>query len=140
MRGRFEDPGSQRSIRWEKGKYTVKKLLLPSNSLDAPRSEQYINYVRAQSAAHKYRRTSAAHQAHTYPVKVKSDGTFQIKFLPPGEYMLESEILRSLGPQNTKPKRERLLGQDTRKISIPDGPAELPFNLGTIPVPTIPID
>ena len=70
--------------------------------------------------------------SYIYPLDVAPTGEFRAAFVPPGEYVLEANLVEMLGIERGTIQK-RTLGTHSQRITIPVRNRE--GNLGTITIP-----
>jgi hypothetical protein len=138
--GRFTSNSPKESINWQEGIYALRKANIAKPQDLPPTRRQYVTYFRMQEALHRFNREKerpTQQQAHTYPVDVTPDGQFSITSVPPGDYVLEADILKSVSHSNSRSTQKRPIGQHSVSIAIPSEYRENPINVGKIKVSAI---
>ena len=121
---------------WMEGHYILRKITNGKNPLLLPpRRDQYVTEGRFSRSNNLYRRQFSARSklnSYIYPLDVAPTGEFRAAFVPPGEYVLEANLVEMLGIERGTIQK-RTLGTHSQRITIPVRNRE--GNLGTITIP-----
>ncbi len=139
--GRLARDSGTGPVNWNAGVCWLQKTPETFPSRLRPRHDTFIQPDRLAVETHRYRNEIESAQSRVtsvFPVEVEPDGRFSATSIPPGDYTLEIYIEES--EQQLGTTKKTLVAQHRTPLTVPAIPPDEPLDLGTVTVPTIPID